>query len=57
LEREGDVPIELSTGTGAVDLNARGDDASLSVSQDSAKGMILRKIISVAADESEAANA
>jgi len=57
LEREGDVPIELSTGTGAVDLDARGDDASLSVSQDSAKGMILRKIISVAADESEAANA
>jgi len=47
----------LPTGAGAVDLDARGDDASLSVSQDSLKAMILRKVISVTADALEAATA
>ena len=57
MELGGELPIELSTGAGAVNLDARGDDASLSVSQDSVKDMILWKVMSVAADVLEADNA
>ena len=57
MERKGEVPIQLSTGARAVNLDARGDDASLSVSQYYVKAMILRKVISVTADALDAANA
>ena len=50
LGREGEVPIALSTGSRDVNSDARGDDASVSVAQNSVKAMILHKVISATAD-------
>jgi len=50
LGREREVPVALSTGAGDVNSDARGDDASVSVAQDSVKAMIVHKVISVTAD-------